>query len=140
MNGTPPKDEAVRRWLAYAAAALAAAEAVVDGGGVSRHACFHAQQAAEKAIKAVLVLLDIDFPWRHDLDALRLLVPAGWRVRADHPNLADLTVWAIEARYPGGWPEATPEDAAAAWHQARAVWESACADLDREGFARGGPP
>ncbi|MFN0071112.1 MAG: HEPN domain-containing protein [Chloroflexota bacterium] len=33
-------------------------------------ACFHAQQAAEKAIKAVLVLKSLRFPLVHDIDAL----------------------------------------------------------------------
>ena len=31
---------------------------------------YHAQQAVEKAIKAVLVLCGIDFPRTHDLDFL----------------------------------------------------------------------
>ena len=42
---------------------------------VPRHVCWLAQQAAEKAIKAVLVFLQIDFPRSHDLDALRNLAP-----------------------------------------------------------------
>lgn len=99
-----------------------------------RHACWLAQQSAEKAIKAVLIFLQIDFPRRHDLDALRNLVPAGWQVRESHPDLTGLTEWAVEARYPGEWPEAIALDASTAAQQARAVWTSVCADLALHGL------
>ena len=54
----------VRRWLRYAREdAEAAAAALDDARMVPRHACFLAQQSAEKALKAVLVFLSIDPPW-----------------------------------------------------------------------------
>ncbi|MCY4615587.1 MAG: HEPN domain-containing protein [Chloroflexi bacterium] len=40
-------------------------------------ACFHSQQAAEKALKAALVLEGIEFPYVHDLTRLRNLLPRG---------------------------------------------------------------
>jgi HEPN domain-containing protein len=100
-----------------------------------RHACWLAQQAAEKALKAVLVFLQIDFPWRHDLDALRQLIPDGWHLKDELPDLASLTEWAVEARYPGDWPDATAADALAAVEQARTVWQAVCSDLARHNFA-----
>lgn len=52
-----------RRWLRYAQEDLVAAEAMVGQPKMApRHACWLAQQAAEKALKAVLVFLQIDFP------------------------------------------------------------------------------
>jgi len=125
----------VQRWLHYAREDLMAAEAMIGHQQiVSRHICWLAQQAAEKAIKAVLVFLQIDFPHHHDLDALRNLVPDGWQLKANHPDLADLTEWAVEARYPGDWPDATEADARSAITQARAVWTSVCADLAQHDF------
>jgi hypothetical protein len=59
--------------------------------------------------------------------------PAG-KCKEEHPDLAYLTEWAVEARYPGDWPEATESDARSAVEQARAVWISVCADLTRHGF------
>jgi len=48
----------VQRWLRYAKEDLVAAEAVVGQQQmVPRHACWLAQQAAEKALKAILVFL-----------------------------------------------------------------------------------
>ena len=35
--------------------------------------CFDAQQAAEKAIKAVMIARDMEFPYVHDLDQLLTL-------------------------------------------------------------------
>jgi HEPN domain-containing protein len=125
----------VRRWLRFAREDLQAGEALLnDVDSLPRHACWLAQQAAEKSLKAVLVFLQIDFPKRHDLDTLRNLIPDGWQLKVDHPDLAALTEWAVEARYPGDWPEAVEADARAAIEQARAVMESVERDLVAHGF------
>lgn len=64
--------------------------------------CFHAQQRAEKCLKARLVEAGIVYPRTHDLDLLlRLVQPiepawAGLRER-----LQRLTDMAVEVRYPG---------------------------------------
>lgn len=96
------------RWLRFAREDLLAADSLMAGGTfIPRHVCWLAQQVAEKALKAALVLEGVDFPFRHDLDALRDLLPEGWTVKQQHPDLAELTEWAVEARYPGDWPEPT---------------------------------
>jgi len=134
MSESEPSLEA-RRWLRYAHEDLEAAEALVGQPyAAARHSCWLAQQAVEKALKAILVFLQVDFPRSHDLDALRHLIPSDWQVAVEHPDLADLTEWAVEARYPGDWPEATEADARAATQHARAVWTSVTADLRREGL------
>jgi HEPN domain-containing protein len=134
MSESEPSQEA-RRWLRYAREDLEAAEALVGQPyAAPRHGCWLAQQAAEKALKAILVYLQVDFPRTHDLDRLVRLIPAGWQVPREHPDLAALTEWAVEARYPGDWPEATEADALSAAQHARAVWTSVRADLAREGF------
>jgi HEPN domain-containing protein len=128
----------VHRWLRFAEEDLVAAETVcTEPEFVPRHACWLAQQAAEKALKAALVSAQVDFPFRHDLDALRNLLPDGWQVKQEQPDLAELTEWAVEARYPGDWPDATEVDARRAVEQARAVFESVRADLTRRGIAEG---
>lgn len=70
-----------------------------------------AQQSAEKALKAVLVSHGIDFPRTHDLHLLRSLLPSGLSHEPALIDLGELTVWAVESRYPGDWPEATAADA-----------------------------
>ena len=107
----------VTRWLRYAREDLRAAEAAAASEAFRpRHACLDAQQAAEKAIKAVLVSRSVPFPKVHDLDALRALIPdpASWAVTSPTLDLAPLTIWAVDARYPGEGPEPTEADATAA--------------------------
>jgi HEPN domain-containing protein len=85
-----------RRWLRYAREDLQGAEMLlVQRGVVPRHICWLAQQAAEKTLKAILVFLTVDFPRRHDPDALRNLVPDDWQVKTAHADLAALTEWAL---------------------------------------------
>ena len=109
-----------RRWLAFAQDDFRAAEA---GGDilVPRQRCFHAQQAAEKALKGALTLAGIDFPRRHDLELLRHLLPDEWSARITPSSLAWLTTWALDQRYPGQMPDATDNDVDRALRDARAL-------------------
>lgn len=93
--------------------------------------CFLAQQAAEKAIKAIFVLLNRDFPYTHDLDRLRDLLPDEWSVKTAHPDLADLSVWAVETRYPGDMPAVVEAEARAAVQKADAVYQRVLDDWPR---------
>lgn len=63
--------------------------------------CFDAQQAAEKAIKAVLLFRRFDTPRSHDLaQLLGLLEQAGHQLPPDIREAARLTRFAVTARYP----------------------------------------
>jgi len=134
MSSSELLDE-VRRWLRFAREDLEAAETLLDEERcVPRHVCWLAQQAAEKALKGALASQQIQFPFRHDLDALRNLLPGDWTVKQQQPDLAELTEWAVEGRYPGDWPDATVEDAQRAAAQARTVHECVIEDLARYGI------
>jgi HEPN domain-containing protein len=72
-------------------------------------ACFHAQQAAEKFIKALLTKLQIEFPKTHSIERLiELLYPELPDVCSEIMEAADLTHYGVEVRYPGDMPE--PEE------------------------------
>ncbi len=65
-------------------------------------ACFHAQQCAEKYLKARLVEAGIHFSKTHNLIALHglaLAVEPSWTLLQQH--LRALNVYAIDYRYPG---------------------------------------
>ena len=129
-----------RRWLRYAREDLEGAETLLERRPVvPRHICWLAQQSVEKAMKAMLVFLARDFPRHHDLDTLRHLIPDDWQVKTTHADLASLTEWAVEARYPCDWPDATEADARAAVEQARVVWASIQADFLRHGIPSAEP-
>ena len=132
MSDRETADE-VRRWLRYATGDLAAAERhMVDDE--PRHVCWFAQQAAEKALKAVLIWLEQRYPFTHDLDALRDLIPRDWLIGQEHPDLSVLTAWALWSRYPTEEPDPTDADAQTAVRQARAVLDSVLRDLSSHGF------
>jgi HEPN domain-containing protein len=125
----------VERWLRYARDDLRVAELIAAQGGVPRAACFHAQQAAEKALKSIFVFLQNDFPYTHDLNRLRDSLPEGWPVKGRLPDLSNLSLWAAEPRYPGDLPDATTDEAETAIGQARGVLRMALEDLEGHGYA-----
>ncbi len=64
--------------------------------------CFHAQQCAEKYLKARLQEADIFFGKTHDLTTLLdLLLPVEPAWDTLRPDLQALTVFAVAYRYPG---------------------------------------
>lgn len=95
----PP--EAAARWLAYAESDLAVARGGDWPGVLSETLCFHAQQAAEKAIKAVLIASRIEPSRTHDLAVLMGAVPEGMAIGIDRESVAALTVYSVASRYPG---------------------------------------
>lgn len=63
--------------------------------------CFNAQQAAEKAIKAVMVLRGIEFPYIHDLTRLVSMPEASGETIPDPVRrAAALMRFAAQTRYP----------------------------------------
>ena len=63
--------------------------------------CFHAQQAAEKALKAVLVFYGIPAPKTHNVRMLLDLLPDSLSVPGEVDDAASLTDYAVMGRYPG---------------------------------------
>ncbi len=122
------------RWLRFAREDLSAAERTVEWREVPRHACFLSQQAAEKAVKATLVFLQVEFPHRHDLALLRTYLPDGWLLKENPADLDDLSQWAVESRYPGSLWEASEDEAETAVGLAREAYETALEDLERQGY------
>ncbi len=99
-------------WLARAKSNLRIAEL---GGGQPRifleDLCFDAQQAAEKALKAVCVHRNLDFPKTHSLVILMdILESAGLQIPPEVKAADGLTSYAVQARYPGWGEEVTEEE------------------------------
>lgn len=64
-------------------------------------ASFHAQQAAEKALKALLVRYQVDFRKTHDLgELLRLAEPVAPGISQALGEVEALTPHAVDSRYP----------------------------------------
>jgi HEPN domain-containing protein len=90
-----------REWLRYARSDLALAQAPKTRRILYQHLCFHAQQASEKAIKAVLIAHGVSYPPTHDLAYLLDLMPQSVTVPVNALNLPILTKYAVQHRYPG---------------------------------------
>lgn len=106
-------------WLARAIGDLALARVPLPEGGYYEDLCFHAQQAAEKAIKAVYKKHDLAFRYIHDLgELLADLMDMGITIPPDVEAAQILTAYAWEARYPGLAEPVTREEYQEAVQQA----------------------
>ncbi|MSQ14503.1 MAG: HEPN domain-containing protein [Dehalococcoidia bacterium] len=124
-----------RNWMRLAATDLTIAERAMEGGRpLEGPACYHAQQAVEKAIKAVLIFLQIEFPYTHEIGPLLDLVPEDWNVREERITPEQLNEWATAGLYPTNLPDPVEENAWEALRQARAVMESVTSDLTKRGL------
>jgi HEPN domain-containing protein len=95
----PPDDP--REWLNRARSNLSRAKATIPDAYLE-DLCFDAQQAAEKAIKAMLLKKGVAFPYVHDLARLlTLLGEAGEEIPEAVRRAEDLTRYAVVTRYPG---------------------------------------
>ena len=115
----PPDDP--REWLNRARSNLMVAGA--EGPGIYlEDLCFNAQQAAEKAIKALLIQHNVEFPYVHDLaELLTLLEKAGHRIPEAIRQAERLTRFAVFIRYPGLAPPTSREEYQEALALAEAV-------------------
>ena len=131
MNGSDVDASAPRRWLDYAEEDLRAARLFQQRTDFApRHACWCAQQAAEKALEG-LGLLERAQPKRtHRLDvvlteSVDMPVPAA--------DLRHLTESGVAGRYPDTDPAPTAEDARRAVTVAGTIYEFVAAEFQRRG-------
>jgi HEPN domain-containing protein len=103
-----------QRWLDTSRGDLATAR-ILRSNGRYAHACFHAQQAAEKALKSLWYRAGQD-PWGHSVQ--QLIEGLAALDQDCHGRLAPLMKdgalldrFYIPTRYPNGLPDVTPDQA-----------------------------
>lgn len=122
------------QWLGFAVGELAGARADLEREDLPpRLAAFRAQQAAEKAIKGLLILTGREFDRTHDLEALVLELPDDADLRSENYELEELTNFAVSSRYPDALVDIRRDDAIAAVQQAELIYDSVAADFQRLG-------
>lgn len=104
----PVRDE-VLDWLAEARADLRHAEASTRIGDYN-WACFAAQQAAEKALKALILHVLGEYPRGHDLVRLYRRVREVVGLGLSESSLARLSAYYTQARYPNAGIERPSEE------------------------------
>jgi len=126
------------RWLATAEGDLIIARAAGrDDDAPPRGAAFFVQQALEKALKSILAWEQIDFPRVHDLDRLAGMLPMSWELAIPVGELARITDYGVEARYPSGGDEHSPPVTSAEVDDALALVEDLVARIAAGLVARG---
>lgn len=102
----------VRQWLDYAEQDLRLARhALTLSTAVPyRLVAYHAQQCAEKSLKAFLVFHRIDFPYTHNISRLLELCRGVEPWSDTLLDAEELSVYAVTTRYPGEDEEVTEED------------------------------
>ena len=110
-------------WLFKADQDMKAAEALATLENPLRSvACFHAQQAVEKYLKAYLTSKQVEFPRTHNIRELISII------KSIHTELADklmpaaiLSPYGVEIRYPGDVIEPSDEEMREALKLAKSV-------------------
>jgi HEPN domain-containing protein len=88
-------------WLRYAYSDLELARVRRPSKVLFEGLCFHAQQAAEKALKAILIAKSVPPPKTHNIRTLLDLLPQELIVPEEIEDAASLTDYAVTSRYPG---------------------------------------
>ena len=107
-------------WLRHARADLALAQQATHAQ-LLELLCFHAQQACEKSLKAVLVQFGTSVPKTHNIQMLLRLVAANCTVPTELMACSQLTDYAVTTRYPGVYEPVTDADYKEAVEQADGV-------------------
>lgn len=134
MNGQPNEGHMVRAWAEKAEQDLRAAERLLESDDETLYdsVCFHAQQCAEKYLKAFLAHIMVEFPHTHDLRVLLGLINSRIPLDADTAAVIGLNRYAIQTRYPGDWEPIERSEAGDAVATARKV-----RDVVRAGIPKG---
>ena len=127
MSAPPESKRLARQWLEKAAGDLTSAQHLLtlpDSKCRFDVVCFHAQQCAEKSLKAFLILHKIPFERIHDLGELLELCTMDPKLIRELDRIDALTPYAVETRYPGEWEPFDRPKAKEAVALARKVYEA----------------
>ncbi|MEK6580799.1 MAG: HEPN domain-containing protein [Nitrospirota bacterium] len=103
MNEVHRIHKVVRQWLEHADEDLRLAKHAfkLSSSRPNKLIAYHAQQCAEKYLKAFLALKKVDFPYTHNISLLLELSSKHAEWVEDLREAETLTDYAVTARYPG---------------------------------------
>ena len=122
-----------KEWIESAKLDLTNIQYIINDELLTPIASFHAQQAIEKSLKALLISKEIDFKKIHSLQKLFILCKQY--MTTDNYDMVDLLdSLYIESRYPGDmgllpYGKPTIEDAKKFYKFAKEIFEQACSLL-----------
>ncbi|HEV7784359.1 MAG TPA: HEPN domain-containing protein, partial [Thermoanaerobaculia bacterium] len=140
MPHEPARIEDTKAWLTKAWRDLQAGQFELVNPALLGDVVFHAQQAAEKALKAFLTWHDIPFRKTHNIEEIGA---AGIEIDASLSEAvnraAPLTEYAWRFRYPGEPEEPAVDEATEALSLAREIYQAVLARLPEEAQPRDRP-
>jgi len=101
------KEDLAKGWIMKGDSDLATIKLTINSDGPYDTGCFHAQQAVEKYLKAILAFHGEPIPRTHDLEEIQLLC-MKWVKNPDFCDLSleDLSDYAVSVRYDFEfWPD-----------------------------------
>lgn len=123
----------IRDWVAKAQHDLTSARIILAAEeGPTDTVCFHAQQAAEKILKALLIVRSIPFSRTHDIDILLDTLNDAELDVTFRDVSPILTSYAVESRYPGDFVDPEREDAVEAFRIATELFHHVCQKITQE--------
>jgi HEPN domain-containing protein len=128
--------EKVNKWMTYADEDLRLARLALtlSSGCPYRLIAYHAQQCAEKYLKAFLVFHRVDFPFTHNIGKLLDLCGEQKTWTKKLKKVETLTVFAVTLRYPGKTETVTKQNAAQALRMAEKVRKTVRTALVTDGM------
>jgi len=132
-----PDTAAARLWMSLAIGDLEAAQTMLEAGTAAavRIAAQHAQQAAEKAMKAAIATAGPEPTRTHDLIALARRVPDDVGIAQLGVDLDRLSAALAAGRYPDpADPPYTTDEAAVLVHAARSITDAVRVYLRTQGI------
>jgi HEPN domain-containing protein len=90
-------------WLQRAESNLQVARLGKQEGVFLEDLCFEAQQAAEKALKALLIYLSGEYPKVHSFNLILMQLENFVDVKDSEKDIVELTDYAVQMRYPGDY-------------------------------------
>lgn len=126
MTGPPNLIRIVELWVQKAEHDLKSAEHLLklEPDCPSDVICYLSQQSVEKYLKAILIANGLSYPKTHDLTELFESLPPDLKPYFQLVDLAELTPYCVEGRYPGDWDPITIDESSRAVRIALQVQET----------------
>ena len=110
MKKKKPLPGSAEDWLRFARSDLKLAKLELSDELMYSTLCFHAQQAAEKAIKAVLIDNGIEISKTHNILLIIQQLPESVGFPKELEEASKLTRYAVVTRYPGDFDDTKHAD------------------------------
>ena len=117
-------------WLRRAESNLRIAQRGQEEGIFFEDLCFEAQQAAEKALKGLLIYLSDDYPRTHSFNLLLARLEPLLPIPEEIREVVELSDYAVQMRYPGDYYPVSEEEYRRAIALAERVWRWAQAETE----------